>query len=190
MVSEPPINVEEPDIRFDEEKFGDVVHLICHRCSVEELGRVTLHRALYLCDMLTFLRSGVPLTGAEYRRQSFGPAARWLSDALEALGREQRVRVSIRDVYGYPKYDFVSLIEPATNRLSDDERGLINKVIDFVCARRPSELTELSEETPWLCADMGERIPYFSAFGLVPVEITDEDLAWAEQEARRILESA
>lgn len=181
--------MDEIEIEFDREKFIDVVHYICHHCSPEELGRVKLHKILYFSDMLSYLDTGVPLTGAEYQKQGFGPTARPLKAALDNLERERRIQISVRDFYGYRKYDFVSLVEPATNRLSEDERRLVDKVIDFVCVRTASEISELSHSLPWQCADMGKRIPYFSAFGLLPAEITDEDLAWGEQEARRVLES-
>jgi hypothetical protein len=72
-------------IQFDRAKFLDVVHYVCAKTPVEELGRVRLHRILYLADMLHFTASGRPLTGADYQKQPFGPAARHLAWALETL---------------------------------------------------------------------------------------------------------
>ena len=71
------------DIQFDRRKLLSVVHCICATGPVEELGRVKLHKILYFADMLHYAARGQPLTGVEYQKQPFGPAARHLTWALQ-----------------------------------------------------------------------------------------------------------
>jgi hypothetical protein len=174
-------------VQFDRERLLQVVHYVCAAAPVSDLGRARLHKILYLADMLDFASTGHPLTGAEYRRQSFGPVARQLPLAVRTLQKDQALKVTRRDHHGFPKYDFISLRQPDTSRLSADELRLIDEVIGYVCTGTAGELSELNPDSAWNGVEIGDRIPYFTAFGLYPVEITDEDIEWGEAEARKVL---
>jgi uncharacterized phage-associated protein len=174
-------------IQFDRAKLLDVIHYVCAKVPTAELGRVKLHKVLYYADMLHFAASGRPLTGVEYQKQPFGPVARHLSWAVRALAEDGRMDVKRRDYFGFPKYDFVTLRAPDTSRLSQRELQLLDDVVDFVCARSAREISELSHNAAWESVAVGERIPYYTAFDLQPVEISDEDVEWGASEARRIL---
>jgi uncharacterized phage-associated protein len=180
------LDVEE-QIQFDRAKLLDVVHYVCAKVPTSELGRVKLHKILYYADMLHFAATGRPLTGVEYQKQPFGPVARHLAWAVRNLSEAGRMEVRRREYFGFPKYDFIALKAADTSRLSSRELSLIDDVADFVCARAARELSELSHNAAWESVTMGERIPYFTAFHLQPVEITDEDVEWGKSEARRIL---
>lgn len=178
-------NLIEP--KFDRDKFRDVVHFVCDSCDVHELGNVKLHKILYFSDMLCFLSRGKPLTGEQYYKQQFGPVARHLTSAVNSLCEYGLLRVEKRDYFGFPKLDYVSLAKPSLQRLnSNEEVQILRDVIDFVCARSAREISELSHNVAWDAAMMGELIPYFSAFGLLPSEISEEDMQSAVDEARRI----
>jgi hypothetical protein len=174
-------------IQFDRAKLLDVIHYVCAKVPTAELGRIKLHKALYFADMLNFAATGRPLTGVEYQKQAFGPVARHLSWAVRTLAEAGRLEVRRRNYFGFPKDDFVSLKAPDMSRLSSNEVQLIDDVTDFVCARSAREISELSHNAAWESVAIGERIPYYTAFDLQPVEITDEDVEWGASEARRIL---
>jgi len=174
-------------IQFDRAKLLDVIHYICAKIPTAELGRIKLHKILYFTDMLHFAATGRPLTGVQYQKQAFGPVARHLSWALRSLAETGRLEVRRRDYFGFPKYDFVSLKAPDTSRLAPRELQLIADVADFVCARSAREISELSHNAAWESVAVGEPIPYYTAFALQPVEISDEDVEWGASEARRIL---
>ena len=174
-------------IQFDRAKLLDVIHYVCAKVPTAELGRIKLHKVLYFADMLNFAATGRPLTGVEYQKQAFGPVARHLSWAVRTLAEAGRLEVRRRNYFGFPKDDFVSLKAPDMSRLSSNEVQLIDDVTDFVCARSAREISELSHNAAWESVAIGERIPYYTAFDLQPVEITDEDVEWGASEARRIL---
>jgi uncharacterized phage-associated protein len=174
-------------IQFDRAKLLDVVHYICAKIPVEELGRVRLHKILYLADMLHFAATGRPLTGVEYQKQPFGPMARDLAWALRRLEDNGSLSIRHRDYFGFPKDDFIALRPPDLSRLTTDERRLIDDAADFACGRSAREISELSHNAPWETVAIGERIPYFTAFYFYPVAITDEDMAWGEELARKIV---
>lgn len=177
-------------IQFDRQKFLDIIHYVSENCAADELGRVKLHKILYFSDMLYFLANSKPLTGEEYIKQKFGPTARHLQSALRELERNGRIAVRERSYFGFPKQDFIVQEKFDHSCLAEDERKLLDAVIDFVCARTAKEISELSHNDAWRLAEMGEAIPYFMAYSLVPTEITDDDRHWAQQEAERILQNA
>lgn len=180
------MNLDE-QVQFDREKLLAVIHYVCEKLPTAELGRVKLHKILYFSDMLHFAATGRPLTGVEYRKQPFGPVARHLIWALRTLEENGCIEVRRRTYFGFPKDDFIVLRPSDRSRLSELERHLVDDVADFVCGRSAREISELSHNAAWESAAVGERLPYFTAFNLSPVEVTDDDVAWGESEARRIL---
>jgi uncharacterized phage-associated protein len=178
---------DEPVVQLDKQKLKDVVHYVCSKCDQSELGNVKLHKILYFADMLYFQETGTALTGVEYQKQQFGPVARHLTWALRDLESEGRIEVREREYFGFAKKDFVSLQAPRMDRLGNKAPKLLDDVIDFICARSAREISELSHNAAWQAAEMGEVIPYFTAMGLEPSEVTDEDMAWGIQEAQLIV---
>jgi hypothetical protein len=180
----------EENFQFDREKFKDVVHYVVDYAKdhfrPEALGNTKLHKILYFADMLRYLDTGKPLTGAEYQRQRFGPTARHLARSLATLEAEGRLSVTTRNYYGYVKSEYQPLTPPASNRLSVAEKGLIEEMVKFVCARTAAEISDFSHDDVWSSVPMGQRIPYYAAFAMFPAELTDEDIQDARQEAIRI----
>jgi uncharacterized phage-associated protein len=172
--------------KADLQKLKAVVHYICAQCQQDELGNVKLHKILYFADMLHFLGSNKPLTGVEYQKQSFGPIARHLSWAVNELCREGAIRVQKRNYFGFNKTDYISIQRPSSSQLTNSEMSLLNDVIEFVCERSAKEISELSHSDPWKAAEVGETIPYYSAYGLLPSAVTDADIDAAVVEARSI----
>jgi hypothetical protein len=177
-----------PRFQFDREKFKDVVHYICAACSPDKLGNVKLHKTLYYADMLFYVKSGRPITGAVYQKQQFGPTAAWLSAALRELERDGRLRIDDVEFYGFRKKAYESRREPNLSRLPDEEKEYVDAAIKFVCHDHTArEISDFSHSGVWEAADMGEELPYYTAFSLFPVEITDDDVAWGTAEAQKIV---
>ena len=164
---------------FDREKFKAVVHYLCRHAG-DDFGRVKLHKALYFADMLHFIDKHKPLTGVDYVKQQFGPTARHLKWALDDLARDGAIQVSVEPYFGLSKYGFRSLREPASNHLSDEDRTLLDEVLKFVGNHSATTISELSHNEAWQAFQIGAVIPYETAYWLVPVEITDDDLEWAK----------
>lgn len=168
---------------FDREKFKAVVHYLCQHAS-DDFGKIKLHKALYFADMLHFINKGQPLTGVDYVKQKFGPTARHLKWGLDELSVEGAIRISQENYFGLPKFAFRTLREPATNRLSNEERALLDEVLRFVGDYSATAISELSHNEAWHAFEIGAVIPYETAYWLVPTEVTDDDMAWAEVQMR------
>ncbi|MDZ4840856.1 MAG: Panacea domain-containing protein [Hyphomicrobium aestuarii] len=174
-----------PTVEFDRERLKDVVHYICSQCDEADLGNVKLHKILYFADMLHFNETMKPLTGVSYVKQQFGPTARHLTAVVDELAQEGRLQVTDRQFYGFQKKDYTSLTQPHLGRIGN-ALPLLDDVIEFVCSRTAKEISELSHNAAWDAAKMGEVIPYFTAIGMEPAELTDDDFAWADAEGKRL----
>lgn len=173
---------------YDGTKFKCLVHYVCESCKPHKLGAVKLHKVLYFSDMLNFVRTGNPLTGATYVKQQFGPIAKPLWDAINDLSRENAIEVRDTEFYGFVKKEYHSLQNADVSCFSNSEIDLINDVIDFVCNKTAKEISELSHKGAWEFAEMGEELPYFTAFQMYPVAITPDDIEWGTKEAQRIVD--
>lgn len=173
--------------QLDRAKFKDVVHIAIHHTikahGSEALGNTKLHKIVYFADMLNYLETGRPLTGAQYQRQHFGPTARHLSWALSELEGDGRISVGNSNYYGYKKKEYASLIDPQTNRITSEEADLVKHVADFVCVKTAAEISEFSHDDVWSSVPMGETIPYYAAFAMFPYEVTDNDIEEITREA-------
>lgn len=170
-------------VQFDRETFKEAIWFLVSYCPPDELGNVKLHKALYFADMLHYLDEGRPLTGAEYLKQKFGPTARHLGACAAELVSEGKIAIRERFYYGLPKKDYLARQPFQQKRLSDGELALLQEVADFVRAKSAKEISELSHNAAWETAALGETLPYFSALGLAPSEVTDADRAWAMETA-------
>lgn len=175
-------------IEFDYNKFVDVVHYVCGLFSSqpEALGQVKLHKILYFSDMTRFYESGKPLTGVEYLKQPYGPTARDLAKALKELESKHLLRVTMRQVFGYKKVEFQDVQPFQSNRLSDDEKELIEAVAEWARSMSAVEISEYSHQLPWESAKLGQRIDYATAGMLFPRKVTEADLEWVHQAANQI----
>ncbi|MGD9668704.1 MAG: Panacea domain-containing protein [Hyphomicrobiaceae bacterium] len=171
---------------FQRDKFKDVVHFICENSKPEELGNVKLHKILYFADMLHFMSTGTPLTGVEYRKQKFGPTASHLTWALSKLAEEGAIRIDTRDYFGFQKKDYIVQQRVERRLFKNSEIRLLHDVIDFVCSRSAKEISELSHDAAWKAARMGEVMPYYAVFGLIPTELEQEDFDSAIREAQEL----
>ena len=163
----------EPTIRFHKERFVEAVFEVIQRCTKEpqRLGKSRLHAALYYSDMSAYLDKARPITGAEYIKEPFGPAAKYLDWALDVLEKDGRVNVERTVKYGLPKLTLTvaDATRGTTNVLGDEDRATIRFWADWVCGFDQTDFGDVCRLKPWNSVRRyGERIPYASAFLLLP----------------------
>jgi hypothetical protein len=137
--------------------------------------------------MLHFVQTGHPITGEQYIKQRLGPTARHLNAVLRELEREGAVAIADADYYGFRKKHY-KLLTPADRRVFQEksELAMVDSVVERLIEHSAKEVSEISHAVPWQLAEMGEPIPYYTAFSLTDVEITDEDIEWGVREAGRV----
>ena len=174
--------------QYHREKFKNLVHYICRSCKPDELGSVKLNKVLYFADMLNYVRTSQPMTGARYVRQNFGPTAHPLLPILGELINEGAIKVKDVNYYGFLKREYQSMRDPDQDLLSDDEKVLVADMIEFVCRQNTAmSISDFSHKAAWELARPGEHLPYFTVFSFYPVEVTDADVQWGREEAQQVV---
>jgi hypothetical protein len=83
--------------------------------------------------------------------------------------------------------DYHALGEVDSKRLNENARRVLDEVIEFVRSRSAKAISELSHMAAWEAVEIGDSIPYYSAYGLYQAaEVTDEDVEAAVKQARKI----
>jgi uncharacterized phage-associated protein len=172
-------------VQFDRQKFRELVHYVCDQVDPDTLGAVKLHKVLYFADMWHYLRTGHPISGETYRKQHFGPVASHLLRTIEELEREGALERRKTAWPGGTRTEFHTKRSARVERLSKSEIAFVDEVIDFVIRKTAAEISEYSHHQVWQAAEMGEVLPYTTAFHMSPAEVTDADLEWAAEEYRR-----
>ena len=109
------------DVRLDRDKLRAAVLHVVQSCPPDRLGAVKLHKVLFYGDMLSFIYVGRPMTGALYRKRTFGPTCDAALHAIDELARAGDIEIRDVEYYGYRKKEFIPLNDVETNRLSPEE---------------------------------------------------------------------
>lgn len=148
-------------------------------CSSTELSRQALDRGLYLADMVRFIDVGHPLTGTTYVRQQAGPVPQDVASATRLLVAQGRLKRTESFHYGIHHVTFLSIEPFDLGSLSEREVELLGAIGRFVRGGRDAAFSELMVDETVGHFGIGEEIPYPTAYWLVPVEVTDEEVEWA-----------
>ena len=152
------------NIAFDEKKFADLVLYVAHRCRNDErFGSVKLSKILYYCDFEAHRRFFEPITGATYVKMGEGPVPRGFHKARRSLISAGEARVEIRPVHSYHEERLVPTSDDVQlgTSFSDDERSLIDEVIEQLRPMTGKEASDLSHgEFGWQSAEFYEPIHY------------------------------
>ncbi|MBZ9736344.1 SocA family protein [Mesorhizobium sp. CA18] len=174
-------------INFSRDKLRAAVLHVIGQCKPDRLGAVKLHKVLYYSDMLTFLDTGQPVTGAEYRKRPFGPTCDAVLSVLDELARTGDVSIERVDYHGFLKKQFKLNGSPDTNQLSADEKTTLNEMVDFVCNNNSAKtISDFSHDMVWEMVEFGDIIPYHNAIHLIPNIASPDAVAWGEAEAEKI----
>lgn len=173
--------------KLDREKLKDAVRVIVDSCNPHDLGAVKLHKVLYYADMISYLESGSPITGAIYRKRPFGPTCDSLLGVLSELEGDGSIRIDEVAHYGYLKKEFRSLKRRNHSVLGESELKIIESMINFVCHENTARsISNFSHDVVWDMVDFGQEIPYHASLNWMPTEVSQSTLDEATEVWSRI----
>ncbi len=154
--------------KFSELKFREAIIYAAERAEAEGdkwFGAIKLNKILYYSDFIAYRRLGSPITGATYQKLSEGPAPREMLPVRERMVRDEDVRVETRQVFNFSQQRIVPLRAPELSALSEDERAILDEVIETLWDKSAAEASEMSHrDIGWIAAASGEEIPYETAW--------------------------
>jgi transcriptional regulator with XRE-family HTH domain len=139
------------------EKFKQMYFYIL-RYFKEGIPKTKLAKLLYLADFSYFYNNLQPMSGVRYVRRDYGPVADIFFELTDDLYDKGKINIIPLD---YALMINSTTIEQEDSLLSNEERGLLDKICIFWRDKRTSEIVNFThEQKPWkMCRD-GEYIPY------------------------------
>jgi len=166
-----------------QDTFQEFVHYVCSTCENPALlSETKLHKALWFVDTYAYRKFGRALSDATYIKEATGPIAQQLPTALSALEEAGFLLIRSPDAIkaGAPWCELQQV--SAGKRWGEEERQLIQTVVNNVCQRTDASISALSHDEIWKTVSLGEEMPVAAVLAARAGEITEEDVRWAQEE--------
>jgi uncharacterized phage-associated protein len=154
------------DVRYDERKFTELVMLVAERLRGDRAGGATkLNNVLFFAEFTHLRRHHAVISGCEFQKLDHGPAPRQLFPVRRRLVETNEAELIEEDFLGRPQHRLVALRPVDRSVFNDDELKTVIDVLDQLQGLTGTQLSELSHEEPgWQLTEVGETIPYATAF--------------------------
>lgn len=179
-----PKRIEE-NIEFDKSKFIELYLYIAKKSAGDErFGATKLDKIFYFCDFEAYRELGKPITGADYKHQQMGALPnQYLPIRDEIVGQD--IEIVEVNYHGKKQQRTVAKREPDLTKFTEDERSIVNRVIDRLWLYNATSVGKLSqEEIGYRLTEKDEIIPYTCAYFLA-TPLTQEQIELGTQVAKR-----
>lgn len=175
------------DLSYDQTKFTEMVILTAHRLLDDRAGGATkLNKVLFFAEFTHFRRHGQVISGCEFQKLEHGPAPRELVPVRSRLIDAGEATLVAEDFLGRVQHRLVPLRDPDLAVFSADELDTITDVLHQLEGYTARQVSDLSHEEPgWQLTELGEVIPYATAFLGSPQPATPTGRQLAADVARR-----
>lgn len=166
--------------RLATDKFRNILLYVLERCAGKpNVGETVLYKLLYFCDFNYYEIYEEHLTGARYKKMTFGPVPQKMNaivDKMIMTGEMQKVRV---EYFGKPQTRYLPLKKPDLTKFSAAEKEVIDGVIDQMSDWSAKMISDYSHnDKPWRATEVNDYIDYELAFYRRPpysVRVYEED---------------
>jgi transcriptional regulator with XRE-family HTH domain len=154
--------------KFNKEKFKQVLLYILDKCGAKaNVGETVLYKLLYFSDFNYYELFEDYLTGAAYRKISYGPAPCDFQRIVQEMIDEGALKKVTTEYYGKPQKKYLPLVNADINvwKWSAREKEVIDNVIERLSAMDATTISEFShEDIPWEVTKDKEIIDYDTVF--------------------------
>lgn len=154
----------------------------------ENFGQVKLVKLLYYADCAAYLRTGRPLTGANYVRQEHGPYPEDWRSITKQLERDGVVRIHSEEIPdGSRRRRAVPAGASSGYSLTEQERTFLDDQLRRFAEFNAAQIEEYShDEAAWQTTEPGRVIPWELAGFRIPSPPDEETKARGQRIADRI----
>jgi len=176
----------------DETKLAELIVYVAGMIRDDPTGGATkINKILFYADFAAVRSQGFPITGVEYQKLEDGPAPRRLLPIRQQLIDEGAVARIEDEYFGKTVHRLVPLREADTGIFNLDELRIVDQVLKALWGLTATQVSERShEEKGWQMVDVGETIPYSSAFLSPRFQPTEAKKEHAAELSRRLAEPA
>jgi len=170
---------------YDKDKFKELILYIARKSEDDpKYGAAKLAKLMYFIDFEAYGALGASVTGARYHLIARGPAPKALKPVRDEMATADPPEIRIRPVPSGGARDqerVEALRDPDTSVFSNDERRLIDEVIERYKPLNGSEISaKAHEEIGVRLAAEREEIPYGTVY-LSNSPWTQEEIAYAQR---------
>ena len=155
-------------MEFKSGKFKELVLYIAGRTMDDPgFGVTKMAKTLWLSDFRAFATLGEPITGAEYQKLAYGPAARQYLPIFEEMVMQGDAAEAEQGIWDNPSRRVIALRKAILEDFLPQEISIIDATIEEIKKKSAREISDMSHHSiGWEFADMSETIPYGTA--LIP----------------------
>ncbi len=143
----------------------DMVHFVIAKTHAGKLGYIKLNRILWYSDLEHFRWHGVSMTGFKhYARTLQGPMSEDITRAVRQLVKAGKVEERTVKAANFARREMVSLDEPDVSALTEEQIGILKRMIAVIAPLRASRLTEITHsDSLWQEIANNEPMPIATA---------------------------
>lgn len=154
--------------KFNKDKFKQVLLYILDKCGAKaNVGETVLYKLLYFSDFNYYELFENYLTGAAYRKISFGPAPCEFQPIVQEMIEEGKLQKVTTEYYGMPQKKYLPLVKADVNEWnwSAREKEVIDNVIERLSSMDATTISEFSHgDIPWEVTQDKDVIDYDTVF--------------------------
>jgi hypothetical protein len=174
---------------YQEDKLAELMLYVSAKCEGHpKFGSTKLNKVLFYSDFQAYFSLGRAITGAEYRRRPFGPAATKFLPVQRKLEGSRAAVVQGKVLpNGRAQQRLIPLRQANLDLFAAKEIAIVDSVIEKLRDMTAEKVSEVSHSFPgWALAAQNEVIPYFTALLLTEAPpLSAKDSAWASSVAAR-----
>jgi transcriptional regulator with XRE-family HTH domain len=153
-------------VKFNKEKFKQILLYLLEKCGARpNVGETVIYKLLYFIDFNFYELYEEYLTGATYRKISYGPAPCEIQDVIREMLSSKQIKKITTEYFGKPQKKYLPLIEPDLGILNAKEKDIIDKVIENLSSMNAATISDYSHhDIPWEVTKDKEIIDYNTVF--------------------------
>jgi hypothetical protein len=141
-----------------------ILYVASHGQPMVFFGGVKLNKILWRADFRAFYHRNHPVTGRQYQKLKFGPAAVEMFPVLQELVKGNLLRIDKRIVGDLVEDRPIALVDPITKFFSPDDLQYLEESLRYFWDLTGSETNDESHGIAWRARNIGDPIPYEAAF--------------------------
>lgn len=175
------------DVAYDSRKFAEMILHVAERLQDDRAGGATkLNKVLFFAEFTHLRRHHRVISGCEFQKLPHGPAPRQLLPVRKKLIASGAAQLVEEDFLGRPQQRLIPSRPANLDVLDPDELQTIEDVLDQLADMTGTQVSELSHQEPgWRLTEVGETIPFSTAFLDFPQVQTPTSKRLSESAAER-----
>ena len=144
----------------------NIILYILERCAGKpNLGETVLNKLLYFCDFNYYELYEEHLTGASYKKLSYGPVPQNMEQIIGQMIADGQVKRIKTEYHGFPQTRYLPLVKADLTEMSAAEKTVLDDVIIQMSDWTASKISEYSHrDMPWMATKDGDCMSYNLVF--------------------------